>query len=112
MSARFEEIDWRPTPMGELTLRRRWDPAVKQDVYEIKLDDEFLMSSLFTAAERELARRALAELDTSELDVAVGGLGLGYTATTVLDDPRAVVDRDRCARGGHPVARTGCRSTG
>lgn len=88
LSARFEEIDWRPTPMGELTLRRRWDPAVKQDVYEIKLDDEFLMSSLFTAAEEELARRALAELDGSELDVAVGGLGLGYTASTVLDDSR------------------------
>ncbi len=93
MSARFEEIDWRPTPMGELTLRRRWDPAVEQDVYEIKLDDEFLMSSLFTVAEEELARRALAALpgtgqDAAEFDVAVGGLGLGYTAGAVLDSPR------------------------
>ena len=88
MSARFEEIDWRPTPMGELALRRRWDPVVERDVYEIKLDDEFLMSSLFTVAEEELARRALAELPGAELDVVVGGLGLGYTARTVLDDPR------------------------
>ena len=88
MSARFEEIDWRPTPMGELALRRRWDPVVERDVYEIKLDDEFLMSSLFTVAEEELARRALTELAGPELDVAVGGLGLGYTARTVLDDPR------------------------
>ncbi|MFC4857804.1 spermidine synthase [Actinophytocola glycyrrhizae] len=88
MSARFEEIDWRPTAMGELALRRRWDPVVEKDVYEIKLDDEYLMSSLFTVAEEELARRALAELTGAELDVAVGGLGLGYTARTVLDDPR------------------------
>lgn len=88
MSARFEEIDWRPTPMGELALRRRWDPVVEHDVYEIKLDDEYLMSSLFTVAEEELARRGLAALTGAELDVAVGGLGLGYTAHTVLHDPR------------------------
>ncbi|MGB3441049.1 MAG: spermidine synthase [Actinophytocola sp.] len=88
MSTRFEEIDWRPTPMGELTLRRRWDPSTEKDVYEIKLGDEFLMSSLFTVAEEELARRALADLPGTELDVAVGGLGLGYTANAVLDEPR------------------------
>ena len=74
--------------MGELALRRRWDPVVERDVYEIKLGDEFLMSSLFTVAEEELARRALTEPTGAELDVAVGGLGLGYTARTVLDDPR------------------------
>lgn len=88
MSARFEEIDWRPTPMGELVLRRRWDPVVEREVYEIKLDDEFLMSSLFAVAEEELARLALAGLTGAELDVAVGGLGLGYTASAALDDPR------------------------
>ncbi|SFQ54048.1 Spermine/spermidine synthase [Amycolatopsis arida] len=88
MSARFEEIDWRPTPMGELVLRRRREPVTGQDVYEIKLDDEFLMSSLFTVSEQELARLALAELAEPELDVVVGGLGLGYTARTVLEHPR------------------------
>ncbi len=88
MSARFEEIDWRPTPMGELVLRRRWDPVVEHDVYEIKLDDEFLMSSLFTVAEQALAGLALAGLGAAELDVAVGGLGLGYTAHAVLGDSR------------------------
>ncbi len=90
MSARFQELDWRPTPMGELVLRRRWDPLVDQEVYEIKLDDEFLMSSMFTVAEVELASLALAELTgsatDSELDVVVGGLGLGYTAQTVLEN--------------------------
>lgn len=88
MSRRFQELDWRSTPLGELVLRRRWDPTVDKDVLEIKLDDEFLMSSLFTVAEVELGRRALAELTGTAFDVVVGGLGLGYTAQTVLDDRR------------------------
>jgi spermidine synthase len=88
MSARFEEIDWRPTPMGDISLRRRRDPVSGSDVYEVKLGDEFLMSSLFTAGEIALAELGLAELPGTELDVAVGGLGLGYTAQAVLDDPR------------------------
>jgi spermidine synthase len=46
------------------------------------------MSSLFTAAEVELARLGLAALAGGDLDVVVGGLGLGYTARTVLEDPR------------------------
>lgn len=87
MSARFQELDWRPTPLGELSLRRRRDPRFEQDVYEVKLDDEYLMSSLFTVAEVEVARLALAELMGTDLDVVVGGLGLGYTARTVLDHP-------------------------
>jgi spermidine synthase len=86
MSARFEELDWRPTPMGAISLRRRRDPVSGADVYEVKLDDDFLMSSLFTVAEIEVARLALAELSRAGLDVAVGGLGLGYTAQTVLQD--------------------------
>ncbi|MFV2020769.1 spermidine synthase [Micromonospora sp. LOL_023] len=91
MPARFAELDWRETPMGEISLRRRHDPTVDRDVYEVKLGDEFLMSSLFTVAEEELARLALdavrADTDAvpADLDVVVGGLGLGYTATTVLD---------------------------
>jgi spermidine synthase len=74
--------------MGELTLRRRRDPTVGIDVYEVKLGEEFLMSSLFTVAEVALATLALAELDGTSLDVVVGGLGLGYTATAALEDPR------------------------
>ncbi|MER5222580.1 spermidine synthase [Streptomyces flaveus] len=88
MSARFEEIDWRPTPLGDISLRRRRDPASGDDVYEVKLGDEFLMSSLFTAGEVALARLGLAQLPEAELDIAVGGLGLGYTAQAALDDPR------------------------
>ncbi|AEF41351.1 spermidine synthase family protein [Hoyosella subflava] len=85
---RFEELAHKQTAIGEVSLRRRWDPAVQKDVYEVKLDDDYLMSSLFTVAEEDLARIALTHLDGAHLHVAVGGLGLGYTALTVLDDPR------------------------
>ncbi|WP_406223646.1 spermidine synthase [Streptomyces canus] len=91
MSLRFEEIDWQPTPIGEISLRRRRHPVSGDDVYEVKLGDEFLMSSLFTTGEIALTELALAQLPDSELpglDVAVGGLGLGYTAQAALDDPR------------------------
>jgi spermidine synthase len=85
---RFQELDWRKTPLGELSLRRRWDPLLEQDVYEVKLGDEFLMSSAFTVAEEAMARLALGRVPGTALDVAVGGLGLGYTAQAVLADRR------------------------
>lgn len=88
MSARLEELGFSPTPLGGVSLRRRRDPSTGADVYEVKLGEEFLMSSLFTVAEVEVARLALARLDGDRLDVAVGGLGLGYTAQAVLADPR------------------------
>ena len=86
MSASFEEIDRRQTPMGELTVRRRVEPTLQIDVYEVKLGDEFLMSSLFTVAEIALATLGLADLTSADLDVVVGGLGLGYTARAVLEN--------------------------
>ena len=91
MSKRFEEIDWQPTPLGPISLRRRLEPSLLVDVYEVKLGDEFLMSSLFTVAEVQLARLGLAAVNgggLDGLDVLVGGLGLGYTAATALQDPR------------------------
>jgi spermidine synthase len=88
VAARFEELAWRETPIGAISLRRRHDPALDIEVYEVKLDDEFLMSSLFPVAEIELARLGLAPLSGDGLDVVVGGLGLGYTARTALEDPR------------------------
>ena len=85
MSVYFEELDFRPTPIGTLSLRRRRHLATGVDIYEIKLGNEFLMSSQFTVAEIELARLGLARLERTDLDVVVGGLGLGYTAQAVLE---------------------------
>jgi spermidine synthase len=88
MSALFEELERCPTPIGTLSLRRRRDLTSGGEVYEIKLGDSFLMSSAFTVAEVELARLGLAASAAPQLDVIVGGLGLGYTADAVLDDAR------------------------
>lgn len=88
MSARFEELGWSATPIGEVSLRRRLDPVTREDVFEVKLGDEWLMSSQFTVAEVALASVGLARLGTSPLDVVVGGLGLGYTAVRALEDDR------------------------
>lgn len=88
MSRLFEELDYRPTPMGTLILRRRRDLARDVDVYEIKLGNEFLMTSLHTASEVALGELGLAPLaGKRDLAVVVGGLGLGYTAKAVLDNP-------------------------
>lgn len=88
MSARFEELDWQSTPMGELTLRRRVDPSLDLEIFEVKLGDEYLMSSAFTVAEEALADLGLAATTGEGLRVLVGGLGLGYTAIAALRDPR------------------------
>ena len=84
----FEELDYQKTPLGEISLRRRAEPRIEGGiVYEVKLGDEFLMSSLFTSSEIQLARLGLAALEGPERDIVVGGLGLGYTAAAVLEDP-------------------------
>lgn len=88
MSARFEELDWQETPMGELSLRRRLEPTLGVDVFEAKLGEEFLMSSLFTVAEIALADLGLAAVSGENLRGMVGGLGLGYTAVAALADSR------------------------
>lgn len=92
MSSLFEQIDSQPSEIGEITLRRRRIPALgDRDIYEVKLGEEFLMSSMFVDAEVALADLALGELGGEGLDVVVGGLGLGYTAEAALKDPRVNV---------------------
>ena len=83
----FEELDYRETSLGAISLRRRSEPRLGGKVlYEVKLGEEFLMSSLFVEAEEQLAILALQSLDTEKLDVVVGGLGLGYTAAKALEN--------------------------
>ena len=85
MSLLFEVIDTKPSDLGEISLRRRRIPALgERDIYEVKLGDEFLMSSMFVDAEIALADLALDMLDGDNLQVVVGGLGLGYTAEAAL----------------------------
>ncbi len=84
MSKLFEELDFRPTPLGALILRRRLELKTGEQVYEIKLGEEFLMSSMFTASEIALANLGIKHLNAINPDIVVGGLGLGYTARAVL----------------------------
>ena len=68
----IRELGFAQTPLGELTLRRRIEPLLQdREVFEVKLGDEYLMSSLFTESERQLATLGLASL-ADELDVVIG----------------------------------------
>lgn len=85
MHPSFQELDFRETALGELILRRR-RPISYPDtwVYEVKLDERFLMSSLVHDSEDALARLALERLNGQDWRVLVGGLGLGYTAAAAM----------------------------
>jgi len=85
----FEEIDSQDSPLGEISLRKRRIPVFgDRDIYEVKLGDEFLMSSMFVEAEEALSTLGLASVQGDQLNVVVGGLGLGYTAVAALKDER------------------------
>lgn len=89
MDPLFEELDCQQTLLGELSLRRRRLLQLDgKEIYEVKLGDDFLMSSLFHEAETKMAEISLAMTTKSDLSIVVGGLGLGYTATATLSDPR------------------------
>ncbi|MDD9300810.1 MAG: spermidine synthase [Desulfobacter sp.] len=88
MGLNYEELDYQNTPIGELVLRRRRLLQLKgREIYEVKLGEEFLMSSLFHEAETQLSQIGLGRLDKAEFSVVVGGLGLGYTALAALENP-------------------------
>lgn len=87
----FEEIDSQASPLGEISLRKRRIPVFgDRDIYEVKLGEEFLMSSMFVEAEEALSTLGLAAVEGDKLSVVVGGLGLGYTAVAALKDERIV----------------------
>jgi len=91
----FEELDYQVTPHGEISLRKRTEPRLdNQLIYEVKLGDEFLMSSLFVEAEEQLSVLGLQKLKSNghveQLKLVVGGLGLGYTSVTALNEPSVV----------------------
>ena len=85
MRLNFEELDFKQTALGQLILRRR--RALEMDgreVFEVKLNDEYLMSSLFHVGEVALTDLGLAALTGAGWDIVIGGLGLGYTAAAAL----------------------------
>ena len=85
MGLLFEELDFQRTPLGDLSLRRRRIPSQgDREIYEVKLGEAFLMSSLFHVVEVALADLGLGALAAGKWDVVVGGLGLGYTAVAAL----------------------------
>ena len=89
MGLLFEQIDSQPSVIGEISLRRRRIPAIgDRDIYEVKLGEEFLMSSMFVDAEVALSDIGLGETEGDDLSVVVGGLGLGYTAVAALRHER------------------------
>ncbi len=89
MAMNYEELDFQETPIGDLMLRRRRLIQLKGlEIYEIKLGESFLMSSLFHEAEHMLSKLVLKQLNKEHLEIVVGGLGLGYTAVSALEDPR------------------------
>ncbi len=89
MSLMYEELDFKKTPIGELMLRRRRLIQLGGlDIWEVKLGEDFLMTSLFHEAEFQLSKIGLGLLEKNDLDVVVGGLGLGYTAVSALEDQR------------------------
>jgi spermidine synthase len=72
---------------GEVALRRRTgvDGTV---VTELIVDGVFAMDDVDTSTEQALATEALRRCPGARLRVLVGGLGLGWTAATVLADAR------------------------
>ncbi|KRE93476.1 hypothetical protein ASG76_13540 [Nocardioides sp. Soil774] len=71
---------------GEVVLRRRTS-GTGADVIELRVNGVFVMDTLETTSEIELAAQAL-ELVEQPGAVLVGGLGLGFTLQRVLADPR------------------------
>lgn len=85
----FEELDYQPTPVGCVSLRRRRESRLDVDVLEIMPGDRHLMSDLFSTSEIALAQKSFGALFQDEpLSVVVGGLNIGYVAADALEDAR------------------------
>ncbi|HEX5918399.1 MAG TPA: hypothetical protein VFY76_11120 [Nocardioides sp.] len=80
------EVARAESPRGEVVLRRRTS-GTGADVLELRVNGVFVMDTLETTSEIELAAQAL-DLVEQPTAVLVGGLGLGFTLQRVLADPR------------------------
>jgi spermidine synthase len=82
----YDEVARAESERGEVVLRRRTSEAAA-DVLELRVNGIFVMNTLETTSEIELAAQAL-DLTTEPRRVVIGGLGLGFTLQRVLADPR------------------------
>jgi spermidine synthase len=80
------EIARAETERGDVVLRRRTSETAA-DVVELRVNGVFVMDTLETTSEIELAAQAL-DLVDAPASVLVGGLGLGFTLQRVLADAR------------------------
>lgn len=80
------EIARAETERGDVVLRRRTSETAP-DVLELRVNGVFVMDTLETTSEIELAAQAL-DLVEKPAAVLIGGLGLGFTLQRVLADPR------------------------
>ena len=67
MSQMYEELDYQQTPLGALILRRRRILKLDRDVVEVILNDEHLMSDMFTASEIALASAISEAVNISDI---------------------------------------------
>ena len=74
---------------GEVLLRERIDPERPEGprALELRVNGVFVMDTLETSTEQQLAAAALARVEEPRT-VLVGGLGLGFTLHEVLADKR------------------------
>jgi spermidine synthase len=85
----FIEVARATSERGEVVLRRRHDPDAPDSspALELRVNGVFVMDSLGSSSEVELARSALADV-ASPRRVLIAGLGLGFTMHEVLSDRR------------------------
>ena len=89
MKRLFEELDYQPTFIGPISLRRRRELRLDVDVLEIILGDEHLISHLSNTPEIALAKICFDAIPgDASLSVVVGGLGMSFIAHAALSNPR------------------------
>lgn len=85
----YVEVARADSERGQVVLRERHDPddPAGTRVLELRVNGVFVMDTLETSTERQLAAAALARVDEPR-SVIIGGLGLGFTLHEVLADRR------------------------